>query len=77
MDAVYDKTLIGIDSSGNTIDFFEDLFDPSTDTVIEAHLNYKTGPALITLEYKLTFDPANPSLPPSIASSVETKLVLF
>jgi len=46
-DASYDKRYI---------DSFSDLVDPR-DAVIGAHINYKTGPAVITLGYTLRYNP--------------------
>ncbi len=46
-DASYDKRYI---------EDFKDLFDPEN-AVIGANINYKTGPAVITLGYDLRYDP--------------------
>lgn len=48
-DASYDKRYI---------ENFRDLIDPSN-AVIGANINYKTGPAVITLGYDLRYDPAD------------------
>jgi hypothetical protein len=46
-DASYDKRYI---------DSFSDLIDPR-DAVIGANINYKTGPAVISLGYTLRYNP--------------------
>lgn len=48
----YDKYFIGRDA-----DFFPDLVDPNA-AVITAALNYKTGAAVFTLMYNLSYNPA-------------------
>lgn len=50
----YDKYFIGRANG-----FFADLVDP-TDAVITAALNYKTGAAVFTLMYSLSYNPDNP-----------------
>jgi hypothetical protein len=52
VDALYEKYYLGADG-----DFWGDLIDPK-DAVIGAKVNYKTGPAVLSLLYNLRFDPA-------------------
>jgi len=51
----YDKYFIGKESG-----FFSDLIDPS-DAVISAAFNYKTGAAVFTLMYNLSYNPDSDS----------------
>ncbi len=54
-DMSYDKYYLG-----KTQGFFQDIIDP-TDTIISAAVNYKTGAAVFTLGYDLTYNPLNPN----------------
>ncbi|GAB1457326.1 hypothetical protein MASR2M48_26340 [Spirochaetota bacterium] len=51
----YDKYFLGKDNS-----FWTDLVDPSN-AVIGAALNYKTGAAVFTLLYSLSYNPESPN----------------
>lgn len=64
-DASYDKKLIRS---------FKDLIDP-TDAVIGARINYKTGPAVISLVYNLRYNPALGEF--DVTSGLESSLTLF
>jgi hypothetical protein len=59
IDALYEKYLLGApESAGGTGDFLEDLISPEN-AVIGAQINYKTGPAVLSLIYNLRYDPDN------------------
>lgn len=66
-DALYEKYYIGRDGS-----FFEDLISPEN-AVIGAQINYKTGPAVLSLIYNLRYDPADDSyiVSSSLLSSIQ------
>jgi hypothetical protein len=64
----YDKYYIG--KTGN---FFEDLVDP-TDAVIAAAFNYKTGAAVFTLLYSLSYNPDAPNGKFDITSSLQSSI---
>jgi hypothetical protein len=64
-DASYDK---------KSIQSFEDLIDP-TDAVIGARINYKTGPAVISLVYNLRYNPALGEF--DVTSGLESSITLF
>jgi hypothetical protein len=51
-DALYEKYYLGADKG-----FFQDLLSPEN-AVISAKVNYKTGPAVLSLIYNLRYDPA-------------------
>ena len=58
-DAWYEKYYLGApEALGGTGNFFEDLISPEN-AVIGANINYKTGPATLTLTYSLRYDPSN------------------
>ena len=61
-DASYDKRYIGYspDPPDYSQDFFADLIDPNN-AVIGANINYRTGPAVITLGYDLRYVPEDGS----------------
>jgi hypothetical protein len=57
-DALYEKFYLGADQSyGGTGNFLKDLISPEK-AIIGAKINYKTGPAILSLLYNLRFDPA-------------------
>jgi len=64
-DAYYDKQYIAA---------FGDIFD-ATGAVIGANINYKTGPAVITLNYDVKWDPALGEF--TTAAKLMTSLDLF
>ncbi|MBI9103624.1 MAG: hypothetical protein JEY99_14515 [Spirochaetales bacterium] len=64
-DAYYDKQYIAA---------FSDIFD-ATGAVIGANINYKTGPAVITLNYDVKYDPATGDF--TTAAKLMTSLDLF
>lgn len=67
-DASYDK---------KGIEDFRDLFNPE-DAVIGARVNYKTGPAVISLVYDLRYDPyAAADDPWIVTSGIESSIELF
>ncbi len=67
-DASYDK---------KGIEDFRDVFSPE-DAVIGARVNYKTGPAVISLVYDLKYDPYAPGDDPWVVTSgLESSIELF
>jgi hypothetical protein len=56
-DALYEKYYLGAPSSIGTGNFWKDLVSPEN-AVIGAKINYKTGPAVLSLLYNLRYDPA-------------------
>ncbi|RPJ07181.1 MAG: hypothetical protein EHM28_08040 [Spirochaetaceae bacterium] len=69
-DLVYDKTLLGI--SG---DFLGDLIDPEG-AVTTAKLNYRFGPAIISLLYEIRYVPDATGDPWQITSGLESAVVI-
>jgi hypothetical protein len=69
LDASYEK---------NNIITFGDLFS-AENAIIGARINYRTGPAVITLKYNLKYDPYVPEGddPWKITSGLETSISLF
>jgi len=53
VDALYEKYMLGADG-----DFWGDLISPEN-AVIGAKVNYRTGPAMLSLLYNLRYDPSN------------------
>ncbi|MFP4363651.1 MAG: hypothetical protein ACLFR1_07250 [Spirochaetia bacterium] len=68
-EAMYDKKYI---------ETFEDLFSPE-DALIEARLNYQTGPAIISLVYNVQYNPnaTGEEDPWEVTSGLETEISLF
>lgn len=56
------------------IDSFADLIDP-TDAVIGASINYQTGPAVITLEYDVRYNPTTTEF--ETTAQLKTSISLF
>lgn len=56
-----------------------DAFTSLENSVIDARINYKTGPAVISLVYNLRYDPFDPSQeePWVVTSGLETSISLF
>lgn len=67
LDASYDKS--GITS-------FADLIDP-LNAAIQAKLNYKSGPAIISFVYKVRYEPTATPDPWVVTSGLETAIQLF
>jgi len=60
-DALYEKYYLGADESlGASGSFWKDLFSPEN-SLIGAAIKYRTGPALISLNYNLRYDPSAPN----------------
>lgn len=56
-DALYEKYYLGAPSPIGTGNFWKDLVSPEN-SVIGAKINYRTGPAVLSLLYNLRYDPA-------------------
>ncbi|TCW60748.1 hypothetical protein [Treponema sp. J25] len=59
-DALYEKYYLGAPTPKGTGNFFKDLVDPEN-AVISAKINYRTGPAILSLVYNLRYDPGTDS----------------
>ncbi|GAB1484442.1 hypothetical protein MASR2M78_32600 [Treponema sp.] len=58
--AMYEKYYLGADESqGASGSFWQDLVSPEN-SLIGASIRYRTGPALISLNYNLRYDPSVP-----------------
>ena len=55
---------------------FKDLVSPE-DAAIQALVNFKTGPAVISLVYKIVYDPTQPGDPWNVTSGLQTSIALF
>jgi hypothetical protein len=53
-----------------------DLVSPK-DAAIQAQLNFKSGPAVISLVYKIVYDPAQTPDPWTVTSGLQSSIVLF
>lgn len=56
-DVLYEKYYLGAPSPIGTDNFWKDLVSPEN-SVIGAKINYRTGPAVLSLLYNLRYDPA-------------------
>lgn len=71
-DALYEKYYLGAPSPIGTGNFWKDLVSPEN-AVIGAKINYRTGPAVLSLLYNLRYDPAtgNYIVTSSLMSSIQ------
>lgn len=77
-DGVIPGVTVGANYEKRNLQTFGDVFS-AEDAVMGARVNYRTGPAVISLTYDLTYDPnaSDPARPWQVTSGLETSIALF